>query len=42
MNNFLKTREGLQYLMLKYRHLDIESALKEFTTNVVQEIYEKN
>ena len=41
MNNFLKTRNGLQYLLLKYPTLDVESALKEFTTSVV-EIYEKN
>jgi hypothetical protein len=38
MNNFLKTREGLEYLLLKYPTLSIEQAVGEFSTKVYEEI----
>lgn len=33
-NNFLRTQKGLQYLMLKYPHLSLEHAIREYYASV--------
>ena len=33
-NNFLRTQQGLQYLMLKYPKLSLEQAIREYYAHV--------
>ena len=33
-NDWLKTREGLQYLLLKFQNNSVVNAIREFRTNV--------
>lgn len=35
-NRFLKTREGLQYLLMKFSNLSLQSAIREYKLKVAE------